>query len=182
MPIFSIDAHQPLDVRIRRIALVRRRLDAIDRQRDEQQRRAAERIAVAAEDRAAVLLDGGGELAEAGTAAAVSAAESPFDRAAVSFVAWPVFEAARADVYPPRVSLQLVLASAHRSLIITGAPEVERPGPYHREDPVMSRTTFAFFRSRILSFAMVAGALILAGAALRSASQGGRACDPGAGR
>ena len=39
----------------------------------------------------------------------------------------------------------------------------------------MSATTFAFFRSRILSFAMVAGALVLAGAALRSASQGGQA-------
>ena len=43
-----------------------------------------------------------------------------------------------------------------------------------REDPVMSATTFAFFRSRMLSFAMVAGALVLAGAALRSASQGGQ--------
>ena len=39
----------------------------------------------------------------------------------------------------------------------------------------MSATTFAFFRSRMLSFAMVAGALVLAGAALRSASQGGQA-------
>ena len=52
-----------------------------------------------------------------------------------------------------------------------------------REDPAMSATTFAFFRSRILSFAMVAGALVLAGAALRSASQGAQAArHPGAGR
>ena len=43
-------------MRVGRIALVRRRLDAIDRQRGEQQRRAAERIAVAAEDGAAVAL------------------------------------------------------------------------------------------------------------------------------
>ena len=51
------DAHQPLDVRVRRIALVRRRLDAIDGQRDEQQRRAAERVAVARQNGAAVRFD-----------------------------------------------------------------------------------------------------------------------------
>jgi hypothetical protein len=56
-PIFSIDAHQPLDVRVRRIALVRRRLDAIDGQRAEQQRRAAERIAVARQDSALIAFE-----------------------------------------------------------------------------------------------------------------------------
>ena len=38
--------HQPLDVRLGRIALIRRRLDAIDRQRSQDGRRAAERLTV----------------------------------------------------------------------------------------------------------------------------------------
>ena len=48
------DAHQPLDVRVRGIALEGRRLDACDRQRDEEQRLAAERVAVAREHGALV--------------------------------------------------------------------------------------------------------------------------------
>ena len=63
-PIFSIDRHQPLDVRVGRIALVRRRLDAGDRQRDDQQRLAAERIVVLPEDGAAFVLDLRRELVE----------------------------------------------------------------------------------------------------------------------
>ena len=38
--------HQPLDVRLRRIALKRRRLDAIDRERGQQQPDSADRIPV----------------------------------------------------------------------------------------------------------------------------------------
>ena len=63
-------AHQPFDVRVGRIALVRRRFDAIDRQRDEQQRRAAERIAVAAHHGAAVRFDLGCEAIEIGSVGA----------------------------------------------------------------------------------------------------------------
>ena len=48
------DRHQPLDVRVRRIALVRRRLDAVDRQRREHRRGAAERLAIGREHGAAV--------------------------------------------------------------------------------------------------------------------------------
>ena len=55
------DRHQLLDVRIGGVALVRRRLDTIDRQRGQQQRRAAERIPIAADDGAAVVLDLRGE-------------------------------------------------------------------------------------------------------------------------
>src|SRR5450759_5224513 len=39
--------HQPLDVRVRGVALIRRRLDAIDQQCRDQEWRAAERVAVA---------------------------------------------------------------------------------------------------------------------------------------
>src|SRR5207247_10428977 len=51
------DVHQPLDVRVRCVALIRSRLDAIDRQRNHEQRLPAEWIAVGTEDRAAVALD-----------------------------------------------------------------------------------------------------------------------------
>jgi hypothetical protein len=51
------DAHQTLDVRVRRIALIWRRLHPIDRQRDEQQWRAAERVVVPAQDSAPVGFD-----------------------------------------------------------------------------------------------------------------------------
>ena len=60
------DRHQLLDVRVGRVALVRRRLDAVDRQRDEQQRRAAERIAVASDDGAAVVFDLRGQPVDVG--------------------------------------------------------------------------------------------------------------------
>ena len=60
------DAHEPLDVRIRGIALVRRRLDALDRQRGEQQRRAAERIVVSRQHRAPVFLHLAGKSIELG--------------------------------------------------------------------------------------------------------------------
>ena len=49
--------HQSLDVGLRRIALVRRRLDAVDRQRDDEHGAAAKRIAVLPEHRAAVRCD-----------------------------------------------------------------------------------------------------------------------------
>src|SRR5262249_54670123 len=49
--------HEPLDVGIRRIALKRRRLDTIDRQRHDQDGLAAKRIAIGAEHHAAVALD-----------------------------------------------------------------------------------------------------------------------------
>jgi len=62
------DRHQPLDVRIRRVALIRRRLDAIDRQRREQQRRATERVAVTADDSAAVGVNLLGEAVDVGAA------------------------------------------------------------------------------------------------------------------
>ena len=80
-------AHQPLDVRVGRIALIRRRLDARDRQRDEQQRLPAERIAVAAEHGAAVLLDLRRERVErAGRRPSfVSAGVSPTEPAATFF-------------------------------------------------------------------------------------------------
>src|SRR5207248_5510047 len=54
---FLDDSHQPLDMGIRRIALIRRRLDAIYRERDEKQRLAAERIVVRGQHRAAMGLD-----------------------------------------------------------------------------------------------------------------------------
>jgi len=44
-------------MRVRRVALKGRRLDAIDRQRDDQDRLAAKRIAIGAKDRAAIALD-----------------------------------------------------------------------------------------------------------------------------
>ena len=49
--------HQPLDVRLRGIALKRRRLDAVDRQRGEQHRRPAERLAIRRQHHAAVGFD-----------------------------------------------------------------------------------------------------------------------------
>ena len=55
------DAHEPLHVGIGRIALIRRRLDAIHRQRDDQKRRSAEGIAVAPEYNPSVSLDAFGQ-------------------------------------------------------------------------------------------------------------------------
>ena len=54
---FLDDGHQPLDVRIGRIALVRCRLDAIQGKRNEEQRLAAERIVVRGEHCAVIGLD-----------------------------------------------------------------------------------------------------------------------------
>src|SRR5262249_40414572 len=59
-------AHQALDVRVRRVALIRRRLDAIDGQRGEQQRLSSEWIIVAGENRAAVAVHLRREALEAG--------------------------------------------------------------------------------------------------------------------
>ena len=56
-PIFSTTAISRLTCASEGIALVRRRLDAGDRQRDEQQRTPAEGIVVPAEDRASFLVD-----------------------------------------------------------------------------------------------------------------------------
>ena len=50
------DLHEPLDVRLRRVTLVRRRLDTIDRERREEDGGAAERLAVRGEHGAAVLV------------------------------------------------------------------------------------------------------------------------------
>jgi hypothetical protein len=49
--------HQPLDVRIRRVALKRGRLDPVDRQRDDEDGFAAERIAIGAKHGTPVAFD-----------------------------------------------------------------------------------------------------------------------------
>jgi len=58
------DRHQPLHVRLGWVALVRRRIDAIDWQRHHQRAGAAERVAVRPEHRAAILFDPFGHLAQ----------------------------------------------------------------------------------------------------------------------
>ena len=58
------DGHQALHVRLGRIALIRRRLDGVDRQRDQQDGRAAERVAIAAQHGSAIVFDAGTQLAE----------------------------------------------------------------------------------------------------------------------
>ncbi len=58
------DGHESFDVRLRRIPLVRRRLDAIDGQRGENRRGAAERLAVHRQRSASVLDDAGGKGAD----------------------------------------------------------------------------------------------------------------------
>ena len=69
--------HQPLDVRVGRIALIRSRLHLPDGQRDQQQGRPAKRVAVAAQHRAAVGFDETGQAVEASSpdVARVSATE-----------------------------------------------------------------------------------------------------------
>jgi hypothetical protein len=75
--------HQLLDVRVRRIALVGRRLDPIDRQRHDQDRRPAERIPIRPQDGAAVLLDRARQIAhDPASSCRVSETESPVEPAA----------------------------------------------------------------------------------------------------
>ena len=57
-------AHQPLDVGVGRIALIRSRLHLVHRQRDQQQRRSAKRVAVAAQHGSAVGFDEAGQTVE----------------------------------------------------------------------------------------------------------------------
>ena len=56
--------HQFLDVRVRRIALIGRGLDLVDRQGDDQHRRGAEWIPIHPQDGAGVALYGRGEIEE----------------------------------------------------------------------------------------------------------------------
>src|SRR5207244_9995806 len=62
------DAHQPLDVRIRRIALVRRRLDLLYRKARQHDRLPAEWIVVATEHGAAIIFNLTGEAVDLGDA------------------------------------------------------------------------------------------------------------------
>ena len=77
--------HQPLDVRVRRVALIGRGLDAIDRQRDDEDRRAAKGVAIGAEDCAAVAFDDRRQRLGLTDAGAVSAGDRPIDAAACFF-------------------------------------------------------------------------------------------------
>jgi hypothetical protein len=60
---FLDDGHQPFHVRLRRVALIRCRLDRVDRQGDEQDGRPAERIVIRPEHCTAIVLDAGSQLA-----------------------------------------------------------------------------------------------------------------------
>ena len=94
------------------VALIRRRLDTLDRQRDEEQRRAAEGIAVASDDGAFVGFDIGGEAIEIGAARrAASAITTRSKRAATASLpaCWNSPDPIACSWYPAASSSRVVV-------------------------------------------------------------------------